>query len=224
MIGFKEFLNEYSVNKRIFPANTRYSGFYDFPDLRSIEEPGKTPIGGHPNVSSYVQSRIAKKRYEDKDEVFLISTLEKIAALIESIRSSIELEKLGHSQNRRPPDAFFPNAYFDPNSGIIHGIHREEIIGGYYPRFRNQEMELGEELGIIRPDNRNPKLSDTWLIDTEKLRQIMLNYKDELGKKQHGYEVAQKLGSMADSGIQKTISTLLSPTSNIQRFHRSVSN
>ncbi len=217
MRSFRQFFNEIAQGiQNPFAGGTQYSGYFDLPDLRNFVSPGERQPGGYQNFAQLTQAGVNQTHYQDKDIYFIRETLEKIKALVENVYSAIELRSKQSQHGSMPASRAYEkdyvNAYYDANNQIMRGISKHEVIGGNYPRLRNEEMARAEEIGVMFPDPSNP--AEFWAVSVPKLRQEM----ETLQQKLRGMARRGALYVHAAGKVDQAIDTSMQARG-VQRFH-----
>jgi hypothetical protein len=202
MRSFREFFNE--AARLPFAGGTQYSGHFDLPDLKNLHEPGERPEGGWSSFHQVARAATQAHQMHGSDAYILRDTLEKFRALAENVMSSIILrdrqKQLGSTSLHTGYQKNYENAQFDPKTMIISGLSKEEIIGGEYPRLRNEEMERGATLGILFEVT-----SKIYSINIEKLRTEMASLRSILRSQETKYKVANWVGRATDNAFDAAL-------------------
>jgi hypothetical protein len=208
MRSFREFFNE--AARLPFAGGTQYSGHFDLPDLKNLHDPGERPEGGWGSFHQITRAATQAHQMHGSDAYILRDTLEKFRALAENVMASIILKNrqkiLGNIPHSTGYQKNYDNASFDPKTMIITGLSKNEIIGGEYPRLRNEEMERGVNMGILFEG-----VGEVYSIDVEKLREEMTQLRTVLRAQETKYKFANWAGKMADA----TFDSALKNTGNI---------
>lgn len=200
---FKEFflLSEYNPVRAPYAGGTRYSGYHNLPDLRNFYSPGEPPAGGFSNFQGAMQAAIDRQRYSGSDLYIIRDTLEKFASLVQNVRSAIEYRNKYHLGAFGGPTSqrSYPNADYDNTRDMIVGLSRDEIIGGEYPRIRNEELDRAEKQGIVVLD---PTGKGEFAVNIGQLRQVMQDLQDELFNQERQFKSWDYLANKADQITQ----------------------
>jgi hypothetical protein len=195
MRSFREFFNE--AARLPFAGGTQYSGHFDLPDLKNLHDPGERPEGGWSSFHQISRAATQAHQMHGSDAYILRDTLEKLRALAENVMASI---KLGHNQNNTGYQKNYDNASFDQRTMTITGLSKNEIIGGDYPRLRNEEMERGVQKGILFKG-----IGEVYSINIGKLRTEMANLRTVLRSQESKYKFANWAGKMADTAFDASL-------------------
>lgn len=213
MRSFREFFNE--AGRLPFAGGTQYSGHFDLPDLKNLHHPDERPEGGWNSFKQIAQAGTQSYQMQGSDTYIIRDTLEKFRALAENVMSAIKLrdsqQAIGHVPQFKHYQKNYEHAQYDATRNIIIGLTKNEIVGGDYPRLRNEEVDRGEQLGVIFADTNTPGY---WSLSINVLRQRM----EELGERLHNQERAYRLihtgAGVADLGFD----AMLKPSANMPDF------
>ncbi len=192
MRSFREFFNE-SALKLPFAGGTPHTGHFDLPDLLNLHDPETRPEAGWGSIQQVGKAAVDAHRSSYSDTYIMRHTLVKCQALAENVMSAIQLRERQLASGYTPPVSGYQKNYehaqFDQAHMLISGITKNEIIGGEYPRFRNEEMDRAEQLSILYPQGQN---SPYWILNINTLRHQMEVLKERLEAKEKTPEAQEK--------------------------------
>lgn len=190
-----------------FAGGTQHTGYFNLPDLQNFYKPGTPPFGGYDSFSAMAQSKMQAHRYSDANLYIMRTTLEKFRALAENVYSAIQLRTQQQAYGTLvQPKSFqrnYEKASFDPNTQLIHGLPKQEIVGGDYPQLRNEELMRGQKLGVLLPDPAAP--SQMWAINIAKLREEMAKLRQQLEGQEYQYKAIDHLAGKADQAFNASL-------------------
>lgn len=218
MRSFQQFLIEQPLQ---FSRNVSYSGGLNIPDFDDAKQ--KIPLGGHSNWSQFAQYAIQKRRMEGpyRDLYAWRMSLEKFRNLCNEADAAFRTRQDSTNDPRaKHLQTAYPHIHVDYgpqiNGGypkaVLYGFTESEIIGGYFPRVRMQDLRYAIEHGILQKVMTNDGERYNLIVENliksinetkEKLEQI--ESKDELklaGAQSFDNLLGKmKQGFLKDSGV-----------------------
>lgn len=210
MRRFRDFFNE--AARLPFVAGTQHSGHFDLPDLRNLHDPTDRPEGGWTSFQQIARANTQSMQMQSSDDYVLRNTLENVRALAENVMSAIILRRTsGTAIKANHLEKNYNNAQFDNTRMMLTGLTKNEIIGGDYPRLRNEDMLRAERLRIIVPIGNG-----FWAIDIRQLRSEMEKLRERLRKQEGMYSLVHGAAGAADQALAR----MLTPSGKIPDFTR----
>ena len=188
-----------------FGAGKRF-GIWQLPSLYAGASAHQhMPPGGFTSFGQFGQHASNKIRFQDEDYI-LQQALQKLGELAENATVAIMNRKKG----LQDPSGHYEKA--DIQGQNIVGLKEGDIISGLYPRLRQEDMERGQEMGVIVPDN------GLFTMRIDVLRRLMEDMEKKAASREFGHQsighlsgVADRISDLATSGGMVSLGKNVNP-------------
>lgn len=216
MRTFLEFLQEYSLPSM---RGANYTGIFNLPDLDHLEP--EIPIGYHKGFGDYTNYvlRMKQQQGENRDLYAWKNTLVKFKNMAEEAISAFTLRQNGQDTGKHIQSAY-PNIDVDNrndlnNVKIIYGFTESELIGGYYPRVRMQDVKNAVARGVLQETDTSE--GKRYNLSIDKLRIEMESTLVQLKKVEDQEKILQHRAQTLDD-MQAQLGNLLWRDSGVPRI------
>lgn len=188
--SFRQFINEITFSKSGYGAGSRF-GIWKLPNLQAGTALHlHMPPGGFQTFGQLGQHISNKLRFQDEDYV-LQHALQKFAELAENSTVAISNRAKGVAD----PTGHYEHARIEGQS--IVGLKEQDIISGLFPRLKQEDMERGQEMGILLGPN-NSKYQGYYDLRVDVLRDLMEKMEEKIANKEYGHQSIAHLTGTAD--------------------------
>lgn len=169
-----------------FGAGKRF-GIWQLPSLYAGASAHQhMPPGGFQSFGQLGQHVSNKVRFQDEDYI-LQQALQKLGELAENATVAIQNRIKGIAD----PTSHYDSAYIQGQN--IVGLKEQDIISGLYPRLRQEDMERGQEMGVIvGPTN------GLFTLRVDVLRRLMEDMEKKAASREFGHQSIGHLSGVAD--------------------------
>jgi hypothetical protein len=216
MRTFLEFLQEANLPSM---KGANYTGFFKLPDLDHVEP--EIPVGYHKSFGDYTNYvlRMKQQQGEHRDLYAWKNTLVKFKNMAEEAISAFALRQNGQDTGRHIQSAY-PNIDVDNRNdlskvNIIYGFTESELIGGYYPRVRMQDVNNAVTRGVLQETDTSE--GKRYNLNINNLRVEMESILEQL-KKVQDQEKGQQYRAQALDNMQAQLGNLLWKDNGVPRL------